>query len=85
MSAKLRITEPGGGQREFQLDPGKNYTIGRSNENSIVLNDRRVSRKHAHIVADGERFRIVDGFYESGSLKRSVNHVFVNGSPVLEK
>jgi adenylate cyclase len=77
--------EPGGAQREFPLEPGKNYTIGRSNENSIVLNDRRVSRKHAHIVADGERFRIVDGFYENGALKRSVNHVFVNGSPTLEK
>lgn len=85
MSAKLRISEPGGGQREFNLEPGKNYTIGRSNENSLVLNDRRVSRKHAHIVADGEKFRIVDGYYEAGTLKRSVNHVFVNGSPVLEK
>ena len=85
VSAKLKITEPGGGQREIQLDPGTNYTIGRSNENSIVLNDRRVSRKHAHIVAEGEKFKIVDGFYENGALKRSVNHVFVNGSPVLEK
>ncbi len=77
--------EPGGAQREFPLEPGKNYTIGRSNENSIVLNDRRVSRKHAHIVSDGENFRLVDGFYENGALKRSVNHVFVNGSPTLEK
>ena len=85
MTAKLRITEPGGDPREFSLDVGRNYTIGRSNENSIVLNDRRVSRKHAHITADGERFRIVDGYYEDGALKRSVNHVFVNGSPVLEK
>ncbi len=85
MTAKLKIIEPGGAQREFPLEPGKNYTIGRSNENSIVLNDRRVSRKHAHIVADGENFRLVDGYYENGSLKRSVNHVFVNGSPTLEK
>ena len=85
MSTKLRITEPGIAPREFNLEAGKNYTIGRSNENSIVLNDRRVSRKHAHIVADGDKFRLVDGFYENGALKRSVNHVFVNGSPVLEK
>jgi adenylate cyclase len=61
------------------------YTIGRSKECDVVLNDRRVSRKHAHIVSDGPRFRIVDGYYEDGVLKRSVNHVFVNGSPVLEK
>ena len=85
MTAKLRITEPGGAPREFSLEVGKNYTIGRSNENNIVLNDRRVSRKHAHVTADGERFRLVDGYYEGGALKRSVNHVFVNGSPVLEK
>jgi adenylate cyclase len=85
VSIKLRITEPGIAPREFNLEAGKNYTIGRSNENSIVLNDRRVSRKHAHIVADGDKFRLVDGFYENGALKRSVNHVFVNGSPVLEK
>jgi adenylate cyclase len=85
VSTKLRITEPGGAPREFNLEAGKNYTIGRSNENSIVLNDRRVSRKHAHIVADGDKFRLVDGYYENGSLKRSVNHVFVNGSPMLEK
>lgn len=85
MSTKLRITEPGGSPREFDLEPGKNYTIGRSNENTIILNDRRVSRKHAHIVADGDKFRLVDGYYENGALKRSVNHVFVNGSPVLEK
>jgi adenylate cyclase len=85
VTAKLRITEPGGAPREFSLEVGKNYTIGRSNENNIVLNDRRVSRKHAHVTADGERFRLVDGYYEGGALKRSVNHVFVNGSPVLEK
>src|SRR5215207_9326908 len=36
VTAKLRIIEPGGAQREFPLEPGKNYTIGRSNENSIV-------------------------------------------------
>lgn len=85
MSAKIRITEPGGTPWEMPLDAGKTYIIGRSNENEVVLNDRRVSRKHAHIAGDGEGFRIVDGFYENGTLKRSVNHVFVNGSPVLEK
>lgn len=85
MGAKLQIKEPGGGEREFNLEPGKNYTIGRSNENNIVLNDRRVSRKHAHIIAEREKYKIVDGYYENGELKRSVNQVFVNGSPTLEK
>jgi adenylate cyclase len=59
-------------------------TIGRAKENDVVLNDRRVSRKHAFIVADGDAFKIVDGYIEEGQLLRSVNHVFVNGSMQLE-
>jgi adenylate cyclase len=61
------------------------YTIGRAKDNDIVLNDRRVSRKHAHIAANGHGFKIIDGSIEDGELVRSVNHVFVNGSPMLEK
>ena len=85
MSTKLKITDPTGVPFEVELEPGKTYSIGRSKDCDVVLNDRRVSRKHAHIVAADGIFRIVDGYYEDGLLKRSVNHVFVNGSPVLEK
>jgi len=85
VSAKLKISEPDGQTWEFPLEPGRVYTIGRSKENDVVLNDRRVSRKHAHIVSTGGNFTIVDGFYENGQLRRSVNHLYVNGSPVLEK
>ena len=49
-----------------------------------MLNDRRVSRKHAYIFFDGGGFKIVDGFVEEGRLTRSVNHVFVNGQMQLE-
>lgn len=59
-------------------------TIGRAKENDVVLNDRRVSRKHAFIVAEGDAFKIVDGYVEEGQLLRSVNHVFVNGTMQLE-
>ena len=85
MSSKLKITDPTGAPFEIELEAGKTYTIGRAKECDVVLNDRRVSRKHAHIRSDAGAFRIVDGYYEGGALKRSVNHVFVNGSPVLEK
>ena len=85
MSTKLKITDPAGVPFEIELEPGKTYTIGRSKDCDVVLNDRRVSRKHAHVVAADGVYRIVDGYYEDGLLKRSVNHVFVNGSPVLEK
>ena len=85
MTSKLKITDPAGSPWELQLEVGKTYTIGRSKDCDIVLNDRRVSRKHAHILGDAEGFHLIDGYYEDGLLKRSVNHVFVNGSPVLEK
>ena len=85
MSTKLKISDPTGVPFEVELEAGKTYSIGRSNECDVVLNDRRVSRKHAYISPDGNQFRIVDGYYEDGVLKRSVNHVFANGSPVLEK
>jgi len=85
MNAVLKITEPDGRSWEKTLVPGVSLSIGRATENDIVLNDRRVSRKHAHIAADAVGFKIVDGYFENGELKRSVNHVFVNGSPMLEK
>jgi len=85
MSAVLRITEPDGRSWEKQLVPGALFSIGRAKENDIVLNDRRVSRRHAHITSTGNTFNIVDGSIENGEVKRSVNHVFVNGSPMLEK
>jgi adenylate cyclase len=85
MSAVLRITEPDGSSWEKPLVPGAMFSIGRAKENDIVLNDRRVSRRHAHISSTGNTFNIVDGSIENGELKRSVNHVFVNGSPMLEK
>jgi adenylate cyclase len=85
MSAVLKITEPDGRSWEKQLVPGAMFSIGRAKENDIVLNDRRVSRRHAHVAPNGDRFMIVDGSIENGQLKRSVNHVFVNGAPMLEK
>ena len=85
VSVNIKITEPAGREWDLDLEPGKVYTIGRAKENDIVLNDRRASRKHAQIAGDAEGFRIVDGYFENGVLMRSVNRVFVNGSPVLEK
>jgi len=85
VSAILNISEPNGRIWEIDLVVGKDYSIGRAKENDIVLNDRRVSRKHAQIASDGNRFKIVDGYIENGKFMRSVNHVFVNGAPMLEK
>ncbi len=84
-NAKLKIVEPSGSIREIELMPETNYTVGRSKDNDVVLNDRRVSRKHAHIVAGQTDYKIVDGFFEGGEFKRSVNRVFINGLPAPEK
>jgi adenylate cyclase len=64
----------------MNLEPGGIYSIGRARENDIVLNDRRVSRKHAWISSEDDGFRLVDGHMENGQLVRSVNHIFVNGA-----
>ena len=85
MSGNIKITEPNGREWEIDLEPGKVYSIGRAKENDIVLNDRRASRKHAQIAGDAQGYRIVDGYFENGQLVRSVNHVFINGAPALEK
>lgn len=85
MNALLIITEPSGRAWEVELLVGKDLSIGRAKDNDIVINDRRASRKHARIVSEGGVFKIVDGYFQEGELVRSVNHVFVNGSPMLEK
>jgi adenylate cyclase len=85
VTAKLSITEPNGRAWVLELLPGSEYSIGRASDNDIILNDRRVSRKHARIESTATGFRVVDGYIENGQLKRSVNHVFINGSPMLEK
>ena len=81
MGAILTITDPSGHVWEFGLEADRTYTIGRSKENDIVLNDRRVSRKHAHIVARNDDYELVDGYIENGKLVRSVNRIFVNAAP----
>lgn len=85
VSAILKIIDATGKSWEINLIPGSTHSIGRAKENDIVLNDRRVSRRHAQIVADGAKFKLIDGYIENGEILRSVNRVFVNGVPQLEK
>jgi len=84
LDATLKITEPTGRTWEVKLVHAKTYSIGRARENDIVLDDRRVSRKHAFVFGDGKTFKVIDGHLENGQLIRSVNHVFVNGSMQIQ-
>lgn len=85
MSATLKITDASGKNWEVELLSGKTYNIGRAKDNDIVLNDRRVSRHHAHVVADTSSFKIIDGYRVNGEIFRSVNRVFVNNIAQFEK
>src|SRR6185369_6996083 len=55
---------------EFSLNRAS-LVIGRTDENEIVLNHRSISRHHAKIVREGDRYTIVD--------LQSANGVRVNG------
>ncbi len=85
MSATLKITDASGRSWEITLLPDSVYNIGRAKDNDIVLNDRRVSRHHAHVVVDGANYKIIDGYNVSGEIFRSVNRVFVNNIAHFEK
>lgn len=85
MKSILKITEATGDSWDFELAKNALYSIGRAKENDIVLNDRRVSRHHAQVSAENGNFKVIDGYFAEGELKRSVNRVFVNGIPYLDK
>jgi len=85
VNAILKITDASGRSWEVNLLPDAVYNIGRAKDNDIVLNDRRVSRRHARVVAENGHIKIVDGFDAGGEIQRSVNRVFVNNIPQLEK
>jgi adenylate cyclase len=83
--AILKIKEVGGNEWELEVSPGKDVTIGRSRDNEVVLNDQRASRHHAFIKHDGRDFVIIDGYLDSGTIRPSVNKVFINGIAHLQK
>jgi adenylate cyclase len=82
--ALLKITDASGRSWQFTLDPQAVCTIGRATDNSVVLDDPRVSRYHAHIRHQNGQFVAVDGWFFNGQLKRSANKVYVNNQACLE-
>ncbi len=83
--AHLKITDASGRQWQFSFLPQTACTIGRAPDNSVVLDDPRASRYHAHInSSDNGTFTIVDGAVINGQLRRSANKVFINGEAQFE-
>ena len=83
--ALLKITDASGRQWQYSLTADGTCTIGRAPDNTVVLDDPRASRYHAHIrPADDGSFILVDGAIINGQLRRSANKVFVNGGAQSE-
>lgn len=83
--AHLKITDASGRQWQFSFLPQTACTIGRAPDNSVVLDDPRASRYHAHInQLENGVFNIIDGAVINGQLRRSANKVFINGEPSFE-
>jgi len=83
--AHLKITDASGRQWQFSFLPQATCTIGRAPDNTVVLDDPRASRYHAHInQTDNGHFTIVDGAIINGQLRRSANKVFINGEPQFD-
>ncbi|HEY2962709.1 MAG TPA: adenylate/guanylate cyclase domain-containing protein [Pyrinomonadaceae bacterium] len=84
--AHLKITDASGRQWQFTFVPETPCTIGRAPDNTVVLDDPRASRYHAHInQAENGMFTIVDGVTINGQLRRSANKVFINGEPRFDQ
>ncbi|HEX7955728.1 MAG TPA: adenylate/guanylate cyclase domain-containing protein [Pyrinomonadaceae bacterium] len=79
--ALLHITDAGGRAWQLPLSPRDVCTIGRAPDNSVVLNDPRASRYHAHVRFRDGAYVLFDGSVDG---KPSANHVFVNGEQRLE-
>lgn len=82
--ALLKITDASGREWEYALNPQSLCSIGRAPDNCVVLDDPRASRHHAHVTFDDGTFKLVDGVYAGGQLRRSANKVFINGEPRFE-
>src|SRR5215207_3100584 len=83
--AHLKITDASGRQWQFSLAPQVACTIGRAPDNTVVLDDPRASRYHAHVnQSENGTFTIIDGAMINGQLRRSANKVFINGEPRFE-
>ena len=58
----------------FHLE-GSTISIGRGQDSPVRLFDRKVSRKHATLIRDGQGYRLED--------RSSINGVRVNGEPIV--
>src|SRR5713101_5969757 len=74
MLPRLIIRDTFGSEREVEISRTP-FSLGRQNDNDLVLPDNRISRCHTHIVHNGDEYLIEDASSRHGT--------FVNGERVL--
>src|ERR1044071_193195 len=79
--ALLHITDASGRAWAATLTRQGVCTIERAPDNTVVLDDPRASRHHAHVRFREGSYYIIDG---STDGKLSANHGFGNGQPSAE-
>src|SRR5271163_1441583 len=67
MHALLTIVAGQGSPKTFELDPARQITIGRSRDNTIVLQDERASRLHANVYFDNGQWMLSDNHTLNGT------------------
>lgn len=76
MPAKLTLFPSEGASRHFVLREGQDHPVGRDPDNAIVLDDPRVSARHALLRSRGEEWLLSD--------QESKNGTFVGAMRVTE-
>ena len=61
MQARLTIEAGEGTPPDCPIAPDKAVSLGRHRENTVVLQDRHASRKHAEILFEGGRWLVPGG------------------------
>ena len=77
-TARILITEPNGVKRSRPIS-GSSVSIGRGEDNDVVVNYASVSRRHAQVDCDGHQFYVTD--LESGNGTFLGNQRIQPGAP----
>ncbi|HEX9943595.1 MAG TPA: GAF domain-containing protein [Thermoanaerobaculia bacterium] len=77
MPARLTVHFPSHPARVFLLPDGRETVVGRDADCDVVLDDDRVSRRHAVLSSDGSGWSITDAGSKNGT--------FIGGMPVKSR
>jgi hypothetical protein len=81
MPAKLTLHPPERASRFLVLCDGETLTVGRDPESGLVLEDRRVSKRHARLRWSGATWSLEDLGSKNGT---SINGLPASGAPLVD-